>query len=34
MEIQRVVEKPLIELAALVRGVVHGFEVLLSLLRR
>jgi len=34
MEIQRVVEEPLIELAALVKGVVHGFEALHSLLRR
>jgi uncharacterized protein YoxC len=34
MEIQRVVEEPLIELAALVRGLVHGFEALHSLLRR
>lgn len=34
MEIQRVVEEPLIELAALVRGLVHGFEAFLSLVRR
>ena len=34
MEIQRVVEKPLIELAALVKGVVHGFEAIRSLLHR
>jgi uncharacterized protein YoxC len=34
MEIQRVVEKPLIELAALAKGVVHGFGALHSLLRR
>ncbi len=34
MEIQRVIEEPLIELAALVRGVVHGLDVLLSSFRR
>jgi uncharacterized protein YoxC len=34
MEIQRVIEEPLIELAALVRGVVHGVDVLLSGFRR
>jgi len=34
MEIQRVIEEPLIELAALVRGVVHGLDVLLSGFRR
>jgi hypothetical protein len=34
MEIQRVVKEPLIELAALLRGVVRGFEALQSLLRR
>jgi len=34
MEIQRVVEEPLIELSALVKGVVHGFEAIRSLLRR
>jgi uncharacterized protein YoxC len=34
MEIQRVVEGPLIELAALVKGVARGFETLLGLLRR
>ena len=34
MEIQRIVEEPLIELAALVKGVIHGFEAILGLLRR
>jgi uncharacterized protein YoxC len=34
MEIQRVVEKPLIELAVLIKGVVHGFEAIRSLLHR
>jgi uncharacterized protein YoxC len=34
MEIQRVIEEPLIELAALVRGVIHGLDVLLSGFRR
>jgi uncharacterized protein YoxC len=34
MEIQRVVEEPLIELSALVKGVVRGFEAILGLLRR
>jgi hypothetical protein len=34
MEVQRIVEEPLIELAALVRGMVRGFEGLRSLLRR
>ncbi len=34
MEIQRIVEEPLIELAALVKGVVHGFEAILSFFRR
>ena len=34
MEIQRVVEEPLIELAGLIKGVVHGFEAIRSLLRR
>jgi uncharacterized protein YoxC len=34
MAIQRVVEEPLVELAALVRAVVRGFEALLSLSRR
>jgi uncharacterized protein YoxC len=34
MEIQRIVEEPLIELAALIRAVVHGFEALRSVLRR
>jgi len=34
MEIQRVIEEPLIELAALVRGVLHGLDVFLSGFRR
>jgi uncharacterized protein YoxC len=34
VEIQRVVEEPLIELATLAKGVIRGFEAILSLLRR
>jgi uncharacterized protein YoxC len=34
MEIQRVVEEPLIQLATLAKGVIRGFEAILSFLRR